>query len=81
MADFVPATTPIKYQRVSNVDTDRLARREAELRSLLTMPRITHEIDGRMELRMRVRELLSITAELERRADAELDTRAFLGCH
>lgn len=67
MSDFVPASTAIKYQRVGNMDTDRLQRRLAYLNEHKT--EIARNADARIEIRMRAREILSIKAELDRRKE------------
>lgn len=62
---MVPASTKIKYKRVTNVDTDRLWRRRAYMRE--HMPMWARAADARIEVRFIAREVMAIEAELTRR--------------
>ena len=64
--DIVPASTKIRASRVRFIDTDRLRRRHAWL--MANKARLARESDGRKRMRDVARELLSIEAELDRRA-------------
>jgi hypothetical protein len=65
-ATTVPATRRIRFTRVHNIDTDRLVRRLAFLEE--NGPALARACDARIEVRVLAREILTIRAELGRRA-------------
>ncbi len=71
----VPATTPIKRSRVSNIDHDRLFRRRAHLVSLLIL-RGGRTLATRMDFAMRAAELQAIESDLIRRGMLPASMRA-----
>lgn len=68
---LVPASTPVKYKRVRNIDTDRLVRRLAWLNA--NAGQLVRDLDGpdnpggRPAMRCLAREMLHLQHELDRR--------------
>lgn len=67
MTQFVPASTKIRYKRVSAIDTDRLQRRLAYFDEHGAA--MARACDARIEVRFLAREKLAIMAELTNRSN------------
>jgi hypothetical protein len=71
MSNHVPSTTPVRRNRVANIDSDRLARRRQFL--VNNIRQIARDADNRIDFVARVAELQAIEIALIQRGVLDRD--------